>query len=72
VRPMNFFAVLTDILSFLPLALQAGIAFVIFKRKLLKAFPFFFCLHNCGCLPGYWFDSSELPKQSLRFSVLVW
>ncbi len=40
-RPMNFFALLTHVLSFLPVALQSAIVFVIFKRKLLTTFPLF-------------------------------
>jgi hypothetical protein len=39
---MNFFALLTHALSFLPVALQTAIAVVIFKRKLLTTFPLFF------------------------------
>jgi hypothetical protein len=39
---MNFSSLLTHILSFLPIALQTAIAFVILKRKLVTTFRLFF------------------------------
>jgi len=39
---MSFFALLSNILSFLPVALQAAVTFVILKRRLVTIFPLFF------------------------------